>query len=55
MTPTAYEVEADYLEVRDPDGHKHWLTVGNPLPEWVTPEQAAALVESGAVTRYEEI
>jgi hypothetical protein len=48
-------VEVEYLTIPGLDGTPCHLRGGQALPDWVTQEQRAALIKSGAVARYQEI
>lgn len=44
-----------YVELKDDKGHRHFLGPGKDIPAWVSSEQIKALVDSGAVSRFEVI
>lgn len=50
-----HEVEADFLQLEDADGHRHWLKRGDELPAWVGDQKVAELAASGAIHKYEVI
>jgi hypothetical protein len=48
----AYEVDAEFLQLLDPAGHKHYLSRGRALPEWVAADTIDELVKAGAVSTF---
>jgi hypothetical protein len=44
-----------YVELKDAKGFRHFLGPGKDIPEWVSEEQIASLLDSGAITRFEVI
>jgi hypothetical protein len=54
-TAVRYEVEADFIQITSPEGHRYWLKRGDELPDWVTPEQVVEFEASSAVFKYEVI
>ncbi|MCD4525237.1 hypothetical protein [Nocardioides sp. cx-173] len=46
-----YEVDKD-CALKDPSGRAWIFTQGETLPDWVDPQEAAALLERGVVTKF---
>ena len=55
MRRPGYEVAGDVIEVIDSRGFPHWLSPGQPLPEWVDDDRIAELLELGALDTFELI
>lgn len=50
-----YEVDAEFLQLTDDRGHRHFLKRGSTVPDWVPDDQVANLEASGAIYKYEVI
>lgn len=50
-----YEVSAKFVELVDPEGHRHWLTQGQDVPSWADPKRVAQLAAAGALMTFERL
>lgn len=56
MTASAgdsFEVDVEFLELTDPNGHRYFLKRGDALPAWVNSSHAADLEAAGNIFRFE--